>query len=75
MSIRPDYTIQSDWNKWREDAATCDVAALRHIIADCHAAARAMKDHNPDKEGYYIDQALTYSDELRKIVSPLVGRP
>jgi len=24
-----------------------------------------MADHNVEKEGYYIDQALTYSDELR----------
>ena len=71
-SIRPDYTIQSDWNKWRDDAKTCDVPALRHIIADCHNAARAMRSHNIEKEGFYIDQALTYSDELRNRLKGIV---
>ena len=65
MSIRPDYATHEDFANWREDAKSCDEAALRHIIADCHAAARAMADHNVDKEGFYIDQGLTYSDCLR----------
>ena len=63
--MRPDYTIQSDWSKWEAHAKTCDVRALRHIIADCRNAAAAMRSHNTDKEGFYIDQACTYSDELR----------
>ncbi len=63
--MRPDHTIQSDWDTWREHAKSCDIPALRHVIKDCHNAARAMADHNTDKEGFYIDQALTYSDELR----------
>jgi len=25
-----------------------------------------MRTHNTDKEGFYIDQSLTYSDELRR---------
>jgi len=65
MSIRPDYATHEDFRKWRDHAKSCDVAALRHIIADCAAAARAMADHNVDKEGFYIDQSLTYSDCLR----------
>jgi len=64
--MRPDYTIQSDWTKWEDHAKTCDVRALRHIITDCRNAAAAMRTHNTDKEGFYIDQSLTYSDELRR---------
>jgi hypothetical protein len=63
--MRPDYTIQSDWSKWEDHAKTCDIRALRHIISDCRNAAAAMRSHNTDKEGFYIDQACTYSDELR----------
>ena len=47
--MRPDYTIQSDWSKWEDHAKTCDVRALRHIIADCRNAAAAMRSHNTEK--------------------------
>ena len=63
--MRPDYATAEDFATWREHGKTCDIPALRHIIKDCHNAARAMADHNVEKEGFYIDQALTYSDELR----------
>ena len=63
--MRPDYATAQDFATWRRDASDCDIDALRHIIKDCYAASRAMADHNTDKECYYIDQALTYSDELR----------
>ena len=63
--MRPDYATAQDFETWRRNASDCDIDALRHIIKDCHAAARAMADHNVEKEGYYIDQGLTYSDELR----------
>ena len=42
MSIRPDYATHEDFRAWRDHAKSCDVDALRHIIADCHRAARAM---------------------------------
>jgi len=64
--MRPDYTIQSDWGQWEAHAKTCDVDALRHVINDCWTAAIAMRSHNPEKEGFYMDQAYTYSDELRR---------
>ena len=63
--MRPDYATAEDFATWREHAKACDIEALRHIIRDCHNAARAMADHNVQKEGFYIDQGLTYSDELR----------
>ena len=66
MANRPDYTIQSDWNTWANHAKSCGTDALLHIIKDCRTAADAMRSHNPEKEGYYMDQAWTYSDELRK---------
>ena len=63
--MKPDYATAQDFETWREHAKSCDIPALRHIIKDCHAAGRAMADHNVQKEGFYIDQGLTYSDELR----------
>ena len=63
--MRPDYATAEDFATWREHAKSCDIDALRHIIKDCHNASRAMADHNVEKEGFYIDQALTYSEELR----------
>tara|TARA_B110000046_G_C12621088_1_gene244861 strand:- start:263 stop:475 length:213 start_codon:yes stop_codon:yes gene_type:complete len=63
--MKPDYATAEDFATWREHAKSCDIPALRHIIKDCHNAARAMADHNVQKEGFYIDQALTYSEELR----------
>ena len=63
--MRPDYATAEAIATWRRNASDCDIPALRHIIKDCHNAARAMADHNVEKEGFYIDQALTYSDELR----------
>ncbi len=65
MSIRPDYATHEDFRKWRDHAKSCNVEALYHIIDDCFTASIAMRTHNTDKEGFYKDQAWTYSDELR----------
>tara|TARA_R110002020_G_scaffold14279_3_gene50659 strand:+ start:385 stop:597 length:213 start_codon:yes stop_codon:yes gene_type:complete len=70
--MRPDYATAEDFATWREHAKSCDIPALRHVIKDCHNAARAMRSHNTDKECYYIDQACTYSDELRNRLSGVV---
>ena len=67
--MRPDYATKEDFETWRRNASDCDIDALRHIISDCRNAAAAMRSHNTEKEGFYIDQALTYSDELRNRLS------
>lgn len=51
---------------WAARARKMTADMLNHTIADCRAAAEAMRDWNPEREGYYSDQAATYSDELRR---------
>ena len=58
--------IHTPWAAWEANAKICDEGQLKFIIADCRKAQQAMQGHNPEKEGFYSDQAATYSDELRK---------
>ena len=64
--MRPEYATPDDFNRWESHAETLDNAALRYIIADCQAAERNMRGFNPVKEGYYSDQACTYSMVLTR---------
>lgn len=56
----------SDFSKWEAHAAMCDAISLRYIIDDCLSAADNMRGWNPSREGYYRDQAYTYSAELQR---------
>ena len=56
----------TDFAKWTRHAKTCDVDALRFIVADCREAMIASRGWNPDREGFYADQMFTYGDELRR---------
>lgn len=60
----------SDFSKWEAHAAICDAISLRYIIDDCLSAAHNMRGWNPSREGYYIDQACTYSRELSRRKEP-----
>jgi hypothetical protein len=43
------------------------IEALAYAIDDCQQAARAMASHPaPNKEDFYRDQAMTFTDELRR---------
>jgi hypothetical protein len=53
-----------DFALWEELAKSMHVSSLAHAIKDCRRAAEAMRGHNPEREGYYIDQALTFGQEL-----------
>lgn len=53
-----------DFTKWAAHARTLDESQLEYVIQDCRNAAEAMRGWNPVKEGYYADQASTYSQEL-----------
>jgi hypothetical protein len=64
--MRPDYATPEDFAKWRAHAETLDTHALRWSIADCRHAARNLRGWNPEREGYYLDQAATYGMELTR---------
>jgi hypothetical protein len=55
-----------DFSLWERKAKRLSLDSLRFVIADCQSAAQAMKGWNPDREGFYIDQASTYQHELMK---------
>ena len=55
-----------DFAKWQREAKQLSIDSLRYVVKDCQEAARAMRGWNPEREGYYIDQASTYSQELTR---------
>lgn len=55
----------ADFKRWRSHAKGCDMASLIYIIKDCREAADAMSTHSLVREGYYLDQMMTYADEKR----------
>lgn len=56
----------ADFATWEARAKTMSVAELLYTVKDCQEAAEAMKGFNPDREGFYIDQACTYGMELTR---------
>ena len=56
----------AEFKKWEDHAKSVDYHALVFIIQDCRNAREAMKGWNPEKENFYADQGMTYSDELRR---------
>ena len=54
-----------DFIRWAKHAKTCSYQNLQSIIADCDQARLAMSGWNPEREGYYCDQASVYAIELR----------
>lgn len=54
-----------DFKKWEEHAKTLSKESLEYVISDCRAAKEAMSGWNPNRENYYADQSMTYSQELR----------
>jgi hypothetical protein len=54
-----------DWEAYEEKARKMTVAALARAVWDCREAEKAMRGWNPDREGFYSDQASIYSRELR----------
>lgn len=52
---------------WGRAARSMSIESLAYAIDDCQQAARAMASHpQPNKEDFYRDQAMTFSDELRR---------
>ena len=61
-----EYATPENFEAWRQEAATMSVEVLVHTIQDCRNAEKAMRGWNPDKEGFYSDQASTYAMELNR---------
>ena len=55
-----------EFKKWEGIAKKCDLSELNFVIKDCREAQMAMQGWNPEKENYYSDQRMTFSDELRR---------
>ena len=52
--------------RWEREAKKLSIDSLLYVVNDCKEAAQAMKGWNPEREGFYIDQAYTFSKELSK---------
>lgn len=66
FKMRPEYATAEDFAAWEARAKTMSIAALLYTIKDCQQAARGMRGWNPDKEGFYTDQACTYGMEYTR---------
>ena len=64
--MRPRYATPEDFAKWRSQAETLDTHSLKWMIADCRRVARNLRGFDPEREGYYEDQAFTFADELAR---------
>ena len=56
----------NDFASWEREAKKLSIDSLLYVVNDCKEAAQAMKGWNPEREGFYIDQAYTFSKELSK---------
>lgn len=54
------------WADWEAKAAQATDSELAHIVADCRAAEQAMRGWNPEREGFYADQAATFQREVMR---------
>jgi hypothetical protein len=61
-----------DFTKWARQAKTLSIESLRYVIKDCKDAENAMRGWNPEREGFYADQCMTFQSEL---IARLKGKP
>ena len=61
-----EYATPENFKAWREEAKSMTNASLIWTINDARRAEQAMRGWNPIKEGFYSDQACTFSDELTR---------
>lgn len=64
--MRPEYATVQDFQYWEARSKTLTSAELMYVIRDCQQAEKAMRGHNPVKEGFYSDQATTYGMEFTR---------
>lgn len=63
MSTKGPATAE-DFAHWEKLAKSMHISALQHAGRDCRAAAKAVGTHDKVREGYYLDQAMTFEQEL-----------
>ncbi len=61
-----DAATAEHFARWELHAKTLDNYSLVYVIKDCKSAAENMKNWNPIREGFYLDQAATYGMELTR---------
>ena len=62
----------AEFAKWTSMASKCTDDELAFVIQDCREAGEAMRGWNPEKENYYADQRMTYSDERCVVVKSVI---
>lgn len=60
------HATAEDFKAWEAKARTMTTAELLYAARDCREAEEAMRGWNPEREGFYSDQACTYGMELRR---------
>jgi hypothetical protein len=68
MTYNPckDAATYEHFARWEFHSKTLDMYSLKYIINDCKSAAENMKNWNPIREGFYLDQAATYGMEVTR---------
>ena len=61
-----EHATAEQFTTWAARAKDMTVAALVYTVKDCLTAAEGMRGFNPTKEGFYMDQANTFSMELAR---------
>ena len=60
------YATAADFTRWTEKAQTMTVAELHYAAVDCFQTASNWRGVDDVVEGFYLDQGLTYSDEMNR---------
>jgi hypothetical protein len=61
-----DGATPEHFSRWEREAKLMDTYSLVFVIKDCRTAAAAMQGWNPNREGFYLDQASTFGMELTR---------
>jgi hypothetical protein len=71
MENNPYNATSENFATWVRAARAMSIESLAYAIDDCQQAARAMATlPHPNKENFYRDQAMTFTDELRRRKKP-----
>jgi hypothetical protein len=60
------HATAADFTTWEATAAAMSDAELAYAAADCRRVESIWRGQDGIVEGFYSDQACTYSDELRR---------
>lgn len=60
------HATAEDFCKWEEMAKGMTDAQLYYAARDCRQVEANFRGFDPVVEGFYSDQACTFSDELRR---------